>query len=192
MKKIIGLFGGSFNPIHNGHLILANYLCEYCNLDYIWFLVTPCNPLKHGLDMIDNKIRFEMVQIATFGYEKFEASNIEFSLPVPSYTIDTLNVLSEKYPYYEFVLIIGADNWVIFDKWKNYDEILKKYRIIIYPRTGYTVDKRLLPENVLLSDAPLVEISSTFIRKAIKEEKNIRFFLHSKVWDFIVENSLYK
>lgn len=192
MKKTIGLFGGSFNPIHNGHLILANYLCEYYNLDYIWFLVTPCNPLKHSTDMLDNNIRFEMVRIATLGYSKFIASDFEFSLPVPSYTCDTLTALSKKYPDFEFVLIIGADNWAIFDKWKNYDKILKKYRIVIYPRSGYFVDRKTLPENVILSDAPLVEISSTFIRESIKNEKDIRFFLHPEVWNFIVDNSLYK
>ena len=133
----IGIFSGSFNPIHTGHLIIANYLCEFEKLDEIWFVVSPQNPLKSKRDLLSDIHRITMVKKAIRGNRKFKYCDIEFSLPLPSYTVRTLKTLKEKYPENEFHLIIGSDNWLIFDRWKDYQEILDNYPIFIYPRLGY-------------------------------------------------------
>lgn len=187
-----GIFGGTFNPVHIGHLALANYLCEYEDLDEVWFLVTPQNPFKKDVRLLDDRIRLEMVEAATRGYPRFRASDFEFGLPRPSYTVDTLRKLSETYPEREFTLIIGADNWAKFDEWRSPEEILRKYQIMVYPRSGYDLH---IPDtvqgHVKAVQTPLLEISSTFIRRAITEGKDIRYFVHPEVYRIIREKKLY-
>lgn len=185
-KKIkTGLFGGSFNPIHIGHLALANYLCEYGGLDEVWFLVSPHNPLKQQADLWDDHLRLELVRLATAGYPKFRASDFEFHLPRPSYTIHTLDALQQAYPDREFILVIGADNWTLFPRWYQAEEIIKKHRILVYPRPGVTVDASALPPSVQLVATPLLEISSTFIRQALAEGHDVRYFLHPAVYEYL-------
>ena len=182
-----GIFGGSYNPIHIGHLALANYLCEYGDLDELWFMVSPQNPFKaHSSDLWDDNLRLELVRLAVEDYPKFQASDFEFQLPRPSYMVNTLQKLRETYPDREFVLIIGADNWASFPRWKNADIIMKHHPLIIYLRPGYEIDASALPDNVRLINTPLLEVSSTFIRESLKQGKDVRYFLHPKVWERIV------
>ncbi len=176
-----GIFGGSFNPIHIGHLALANYLCEYSELDEVWFLVSPHNPLKEQADLWEDNLRLRLVQLAVEGYPKFRASDFEFHLPRPSYMVNTLRALTEAYPDREFTLIIGADNWASFPRWYQPEEILAHHSVIVYPRPGYDIDHSTLPSNVQVIDTPLLEISSTFIRQALREGKDVRYFLHPQV-----------
>lgn len=185
-----GIFGGSFNPIHIGHLALANYLCEYGGLDEIWFLVSPHNPLKEEADLWDDNLRLELVRLAVEGYPKFRASDFEFSLPRPSYTIHTLDALKAAYPERDFTLIIGADNWGRFPRWKASEELIARHRILIYPRPGYDVDAESLPEHAQLVDTPLLEISSTFIRESLAAGKDVRYFLHPKVYQQIEKSGI--
>ena len=175
--KQTGIFSGSFNPIHIGHLALANYLCEFEGLDEVWFLVSPHNPLKEKEELMDDQFRYELTCKAIDGYPKSKASDFEFSLPQPSYTIQTLNALRVAFPDNNFQLIIGADNWQVIDQWKNYKELLTNYSILIYPRKGYEAVIPATCPNVRLVQAPMLEISSTFIREALREGKDIRFFL---------------
>ena len=185
-----GIFSGSYNPIHIGHLALANYLCEYGELDELWFMVSPQNPFKaHSSDLWDDNFRLELVQLAVKDYPKFQASDFEFHLPRPSYTVNTLQKLREAYPDREFVLIIGADNWVAFPHWKDADIIMKHHKLIVYPRPGYEIDESTLPTDVQLVNTPLLEVSSTFIRESLKRGKDVRYFLHPKVWERIICNS---
>jgi nicotinate-nucleotide adenylyltransferase len=179
----VGIFPGSFNPIHTGHLALANWICEFCDLDELWFLVSPQNPLKKESGLISENERIRMVEAAIGDYPKFKASDFEFRLPRPSYTINTLRELRKQFPDKSFILIMGADNWTIMPGWKNCDELIREFPIIIYPRKGYEIT---IPEqytNIKKADAPLLEISSTFIRRAVRENKDIRFFLPEKVWE---------
>ena len=185
MKKT-GIFGGSYNPIHIGHLALANYLCEYGDLDEVWFMVSPQNPFKaHSSDLWDDQLRLELVRLAVEEYPKFHASNFEFHLPRPSYMVNTLEKLREAHPDREFTLIIGADNWASFPRWKDADIIMAHHPLIIYPRPGYEIDESTLPANVRLVNTPLLEVSSTFIRESLKQGKDVRYFLHPKVWERI-------
>ena len=184
-KKIkirAGIFGGSFNPPHIGHLALANYLCEFEELDEIWFMVSPHNPFKQESELMDDEFRLRLMKLAVEDYPKFKVSDFEFSLPRPSYTINTLEKLKETYPDISFTLIIGADNWNVFNKWKDSDNIISSFNILVYPRKGFDIDITSLPQNVKISDAPIIEISSTFIRKSLKENKDVRFFLPDKVY----------
>lgn len=186
-----GIFGGTFNPIHLGHLALANYLCEENWVDELWFLITLQNPFKQEQTLLDNHLRMKMVEAAIAGYPRFKASDFEFTLPRPSYTVTTLQKLSETYPDREFVLIIGADNWAAFDKWKSPEEILQNHRILVYPRPGYEINPHELPAQVKAVNTPLLEISSTFIRESIASGKDIRYFLHPEVYRFIKQHQLY-
>jgi nicotinate-nucleotide adenylyltransferase len=179
----IGIFPGSFNPIHTGHLALANWICEFCDLDELWFLISPRNPLKKQSELMDENKRLRMLKIAIDGYPKFKASNFEFMLPRPSYTINTLRELRRQFPDKTFQLIMGADNWEKMSWWKDYEELINEFPIIIYPRKGYEITTPSQYANIKKVDAPLLEISSTFIRQAIKENKDIRFFLPAKIWE---------
>lgn len=191
-KKLrTGIFGGSFNPIHIGHLALANYLCENDYIDVLWFLVSPQNPFKQNEKLLDDKTRLRMVNAAVRGYGRFYVSDFEFSLPKPSYTINTLNKLSETYTDRDFYLIIGADNWAAFDRWKSPEEIISKHHVLVYPRLGYDIPE-MLPQNVRAVDSPLIEVSSTFIRESISQGKDVRYFLHPAVYEIIEKESLYR
>ena len=172
-----GIFSGSFNPIHIGHLALANWICEFGGMDELWFLVTPQNPFKRESDLMDENRRLQLVKSAIAGYAKFKASDFEFSLPRPSYTINTLRALRGNFPDRIFHLVIGADSWNSIADWKDYESLIEEFPILIYPRKGYEV---IVPEqymNIKKVEAPLIEISSTFIRQSVKNGKDIRFFL---------------
>ncbi len=190
--KRIGLYFGSFNPIHNGHLTIANYMLEFSNLDQIWFVVSPHNPFKKKSSLLPDYQRLELVNISIEDTDNYKASNIEFNMPQPTRTIDTLAYLHEKHPDKEFALIMGSDNLVNFHKWKNYEQILKYHFIYVYPRPDTNATKFDKHEKIIFIDAPLMEISSSFIRKAIKQKKDVRFFLHHKAWKLISEMNYYK
>jgi nicotinate (nicotinamide) nucleotide adenylyltransferase len=175
--KNVGIFSGSFNPIHIGHLALANWICEYGGMDEVWFLVTPQNPLKEQNELLDDNLRYELVKEAVATYPRFKASNIEFSLPRPSYTIDTIDELKKQYPQHTFHLIMGADNWKNIHRWKESGRLIAECPILVYPRKGDTINISIKENNVHLISAPEIEISSTFIRESIRENKDIRFFL---------------
>jgi nicotinate-nucleotide adenylyltransferase len=187
-----GLFFGSFNPIHIGHLAIANYMVEFTDLDKIWFIVSPHNPLKQKSTLLSDQHRLQMVRLAVEFDNRFKVSNIEFDLPQPSYTINTLTYLKEKYPDNEFALIMGSDGLPTFHKWKNYKQLIANYQRYVYPRPG--TDPGLLEsiENGKIVSAPLMEISSTFIREAIAKRKDVRYFLPEKVWQFISEMNFYR
>ncbi|MDD3038399.1 nicotinate (nicotinamide) nucleotide adenylyltransferase [Bacteroides sp.] len=180
-----GIFSGSFNPIHIGHLALANYLCEYEGLDEVWFMVTPQNPLKEQSELWSDKLRLKLVKLAIKDYPYFSASDFEFHLPRPSYSVHTLDKLRAAHPEREFYFIIGADNWSRFDRWYESERIIKENQILIYPRPGYHIEEGELPETVRLVHSPEFEISSTFIRQALSEGKDIRYFVHPRVWSYL-------
>ncbi len=191
MKKT-GLFFGSFNPVHIGHLAIAGYIISFTDLDELWFVVSPQNPLKEKTSLLDDYQRLELVRLATEDDERFRVSDIEFHMPHPSYTIDTLTYLGEKYPDREFQLVMGSDGLKTFNKWKNYRLIEKNYHRIIYPRPGMTPEEILTYPNLTLVNAPQMDISSSFIRKAIAEGKDIRHFLPDKVFRYIREMHFYE
>ena len=190
----VGLYFGTFNPIHVGHLIIANHLAENSELDEIWMVVTPHNPLKKKAGLLEDYHRLHMIHLAADSYPKIKPSDIEFKLPQPNYTINTLIHLKEKYPKYEFSLIMGEDNLKSLKKWKNYEVIVNDYHLYVYPR----ISEDIVPEeflnhpNIHKVDAPIVELSSTFIRNGIKEGKNIRPMIDTKVWEYIDHNLFYK
>lgn len=191
-KKEIGVFSGSFNPIHNGHLMLANYICEFTGLDEVWMVVTPQNPLKKSISLLEDEKRLKMVQMALKNYKKIKASDIEFQMPRPSYTINTLTRLAKDNPNKNFSLIIGADNWMLFNKWKNYETILNRFKVLVYPRLNADLSiPEFLKKQVNLVNAPIIDVSSTFIRKGIAEGLNMRAFVPEMVYDYIEENQLY-
>jgi nicotinate-nucleotide adenylyltransferase len=197
----IGLYFGTFNPIHIGHLIIANHMAEYAGLDQVWMVVTPHNPLKKKNTLLDDYHRLQMVHLATEDFPKIRPSDIEFKLSQPNYTVNTLVHLQEKFPDYNFSLIMGEDNLRSLHKWKNYEAILAHHEIYVYPRLeakGETISVET--ENILFKDhpkihmidAPVVEISSTFIRSNIKKGKNVQPLLPLKVWEYIDHNNFYK
>lgn len=186
----IGIYSGSFNPVHIGHLALANYLCEFEGVDEVWFLVTPHNPLKEQGELMDDEQRLRLVQLAVEGYPRFRASDFEFHLPRPSYSIHTLEALRRSYPETEFTLIIGSDNWLCFDRWFEAKRIVSEFGLLIYPRPGFEVDETMLPPHVRMVHAPCIEVSSTFVRQALRQGKDVRFFLPAKVYDEV--NMLFK
>lgn len=189
---MIGLFFGSFNPIHTGHLIIANYMANYTDLKEVWFVVSPQNPFKHKSGLADMYDRLEMVRLAIENTDEMAASDIEFKLPQPSYTVDTLAHLAEKYPEKKFALIMGADNLSSLKKWKNYEVILDSYPIFVYPRPNVEINEWRNHPSILITDTPQMDISSTFIRKAIKNGKNIQFLVPNAVIDFMDKKGLYK
>ena len=190
----IGLYFGSFNPIHIGHLILANYLVEHSDLDEIWLVVTPQNPFKDKKNLLDNSYRLEMVHLALKDYEKLRPCDIEFYLNQPNYTIDTLIHLEEKYPHYTFSLIMGEDNLKSFHKWKNYEVILEKYMIYVYPRLseGEIPEFFIKNPHILFVKTPIIEISATDIRLDIVKGKNVRPLLIPEVWNYIDKWGFYR
>lgn len=187
----IGLFFGSFNPIHIGHLIIANYMANHTTLDQVWLIVSPHNPLKDKDALTNMYDRLEMANLALENSVNIKVKDIEFKLPQPSYTIDTLTHLKERYPEHSFSLIMGSDNLVSFKKWKNYELILRDYHIHVYPRPGYDNHELLNHPSVTVTDTPLMEISATFIRKSILNKKNVQFFVPDKVLEFIESKSMY-
>lgn len=179
-----GIFTGAFDPIHHGHLIIANYLCEFEGIIDLWFTVTPDSPSGKKA-LFDIKERLDMVENAILSYDKFLVSDIETCLPQPNYTLNTLLSLKSKFPLREFVLIMGADNWPKFPKWRGAKQILEEFSIIIYPRNGFFVDISKLPLNVHLSAAPIIEISSSLIRESIQNKKDVRSFFPKELWSYI-------
>lgn len=192
IKNRVGLYFGSFNPIHNGHTMLANYMVEYAGLDSLWFVISPHNPFKDKTSLLEDRHRLYMVELATKGDERFEICDIEFYMPQPSYTIDTLVRLSERYPNNEFYLICGMDNLQNFHKWKNYRMILENYNLLIYPRKGYENNKLIRHKAVTVINAPEIEVSSSFIRNAVAQKKDIRYFMNPLVYKYIIDMHFYE
>lgn len=193
----VGLFFGSFNPVHNGHLIVANIMVETTGLDEVWFVVSPRNPLKSSSSLLHEFDRLTMVELAIEDNDRFKATDVEFHMARPSYTVDTLAYLSEKHPKNEFSLIIGSDNLVNFHKWKNYRVILDNYGLYVYPRPGHVnlEEERcecLNHPNVKVIDAPLLDISATFIRNLIRQNKSIRYLVPDKTIRFIMDKKLFR
>ncbi len=188
-----GLFFGSFNPIHIGHLILANYILENSDMEELWFVVSPHNPFKEKKSLLNDHNRLEMVNLAVKNYPKMRSSNVEFGLPHPSYTIDTLAYLKEKYPNHIFSVIMGEDNLKSLPKWKNYETLIKNHQIIVYPRLSEGKAELVLKhENIHLVHAPVIELSATQIRAMIKENKNVRPMLPPEVFDYLDGSSFYR
>jgi len=187
----VGLFFGSFNPIHHGHLIIANYMVEYTDLDNLWFVVTPHNPHKEKKSLANDFDRLHLVELATEGDDRINVSDVEFKLDKPSYTIDTLTHLSEKHPNHEFVLIMGGDNLKSFHKWKNYEAILKYYQVYVYKRPAYEGGEVQNHPSVKIVDAPEMQISSSFIRKSVKEGKSIKYLVPKKVEEEVLKMPFY-
>jgi nicotinate-nucleotide adenylyltransferase len=190
----IGLYFGTFNPIHVGHMIIANHMAEFTDLNEVWFVVTPHNPFKKKSSLLADHHRYQMVLVATEDYPKLKPSKIEFDLPQPNYTIDTLTYLHEIYPSHEFCLIMGEDNLQSFHKWKNHEVILQNHELYIYPRVFENKLKSQFAgrSKINIVDAPIVEISSTFIRNSVKERNNISALLPQKVWNYLDEMNFYK
>jgi nicotinate-nucleotide adenylyltransferase len=190
-EKPTGLFFGSFNPIHIGHLIVAEYLVEFAKLNEVWFIVSPQNPLKDKATLLSDYARYEMVQESIGKDTRFRVSDIEFHLPRPSYTIDTLTHLSEKYPDRKFILTGGTDILVSFNKWKNYEQILNQYNLLLYPRHGSDTHALLQHPSVSIVNAPRIEISASFIRGAIKEKRSVKYFLPDGAYRLIDKYGYY-
>lgn len=188
----IGLFFGSYNPIHIGHMAIANYMICYTEMQEIWMVVSPQNPLKNKNQLLNQNNRLLLVNLAIDDFPRIKSSSIEFNLSQPSYTINTLAHLSEKYPQHQFSLIMGQDNLQNFNKWKKFETILKQFHIYVYPRPNCEPSQFDAHPNVHLTEAPKMDISSTFIRKAINEKKDIRFFLAPKVWEEIDIMNFYR
>ncbi len=189
--QTIGIFGGSFNPVHIGHMMLASYLTQWGYVDEVWLTLSPLNPLKDAAKLLPDIKRLAMLSIAAKGADAIDICDIELSMPKPSYTIDTLRVLAERYPEYRFKLIIGSDNWQIFDRWRSAQQILDDFGVLVYLRPGYPVDKRHI-DGMEVVDAPMAHVSSTFIRQAIAKGRNMNYFLPAGVYKYILDNKLYR
>jgi len=194
LQKKVGLYFGTFNPIHIGHLAIANHMVEFSDLDEVWMVVTPHNPHKKKSTLLADHHRLEMVYRATEAYDNIKPSNIEFGLPQPNYTVNTLAHLEEKYPDYQFALIMGEDNLNTLHKWKNNEVILERFEVFVYPRVTSTTIKEEFKNHPKITkvDAPIMEISSTFVRNAVKDGKRITPLLPQKVWEYIDEMNFYK
>lgn len=188
----IGLYFGSFNPIHNGHLIIANHIVEYGGVEKVWFVVSPQNPLKESKSLLNEYDRLHLVKLAIADNDHFHASDIEFRLPRPSFTIDTLTYLKEQFPQHEFKVIMGSDSFQNIGKWKNYELLLQEHELLVYQRPGFTVPiEDLHKYRIRLLEAPLLEISATYLRTQIKNKKSIRYLTTDAVADYILENRYY-
>lgn len=188
----IGLYFGSFNPIHIGHLALANFIVEYTNLEQIWFVVSPQNPLKQRAQLLDDYQRLHLVNLALRDFPKFRSCDVEFKMPKPSFTIDTLTYLHEQFPMHQFTLIMGEDNLGTLHKWKNFELLLNNYKLIVYPRPNCQQTIFHSHPNVQLINAPQIDISSSFIRQSIADGKDVQFFVPEKSWQYISEMNFYK
>ena len=191
MKKV-GIYSGSFNPIHHGHVMLANYLVEFSDLDELWFVVTPQNPLKKKEDLLDDDERLKMVQLAVGDDPRFVVSDIEMHLPRPSYTINTLTALSEQHPDCEFVFICGMDSLQNLRNWREYQKILDNYELLVFPREGYDGGELAKYPSVNILKTPIVEVSSTFIRDCVKEGRDVRHFMPEKAFQYMREHHFYE
>ena len=187
----IGLYFGSFNPIHTGHLIIANHVINYTGLNRVWFVVSPQNPFKKTVSLLNEYHRLHLINIAIEGEIKLRASSAEFKLPKPSYTINTLTYLKEKYPQHEFAIIMGSDGFKNLDKWKNYQTLVKNHFFYIYKRPGFEITENF-GASINVLDAPLLDISGTLIRNLIKEKKSIRFLVPDAVKEEIERNGYYR
>lgn len=193
MHKKIGLLLGSFNPIHNGHLAIAGYCAEYTSLDEVWLVVSPHNPLKQANQLVPEHHRFEMVRQSVAAYNpKLQASNVEFDLLRPSYTIDTLRHLQQQHPQHEFTLLMGADSLASIEQWKEHETLLKQTHIMVYPRMGYNLTTLTEKYNVQGIDAPIIELSATFIRNALTNGKNVGYFIPLQAYEYLVKHKLYQ
>lgn len=188
----IGLFFGSFNPVHVGHLIIANHMATQTDLQKVWLVVSPQNPLKPKKTLARDQDRLHLVRLGIGDNPRVEASNIEFGLPQPSYTIDTLAVLKEKYPQHEFALIMGGDNIASLHLWKNYEQILAGYDIYVYKRPAYELGALADHPRIKVCEAPLLDISATYIRECLKEGKSIRYLVPDAVWEYLESGKLYR
>lgn len=187
----IGLYFGSFNPVHVGHMIIANHMAHRTDLDKVWMVVSPHNPFKAKKSLARNHDRLHLVRLAIGDNPLLEASDIEFSLPQPSYTIDTMTHLKERYPEKQFSLIMGGDNLVSFHKWKNYERLLENHRIYVYKRPSHELPELAQHPQVTLCEAPLLEISSSYIRKMIAEGESYRYLVPDKVYDYLMDSNMY-
>ena len=187
-----GLFFGSFNPIHMGHMLIANWMVEFTDIRQVWFVISPQNPFKEKDSLLAAHHRLAMANIAVEDDQRFRASNVEFHLPEPSYTIDTLHFLKEKYPESDFVIVAGRDNLPRFDEWKEYERLLEKSEIYVYPRADVRESRFDSHPHIHITGAPVIEISSSFIREAIHEQKDVRHFLPEKVWKYLREMHFYE
>lgn len=188
----VGLYFGSFNPIHVGHLIIAQVVQERANLDEVWFIVSPQNPFKKSNTLLHEFDRYDMVKLAIEDNDRFKVSDIEFNMPKPSYTVDTLAYLKEKHAGHRFRLIIGGDNLSSFPKWKNSQKIIDDFGLIVYPRPGEKQNKSIIHPNVIFIEAPLMDISATFVRNCIRENRSIRYLVPGKACEYIYERKLYQ
>ena len=188
----VGLFFGSFNPVHVGHMIIASHLAEYTDLSQIWMVVSPHNPLKNKTSLAKDNDRYHLVQLAIGDNTKIKASNVEFFLPTPSYTIDTLTFLKEKYPEKHFALIMGGDSLAGIEKWKNHEKLLSDYDIYVYKRADSDTKKYEHLENIKIIEAPLLDISATFIRDALKNKKSVRYLVPDAVYEYLESSTLYR
>src|SRR5688572_672358 len=188
----IGLYFGSFNPIHNGHLIIANYIVQNTALEQVWFVISPQNPLKKSSTLLNEYHRLYLVQVSIEDEPALKASDIEFRLPKPSYTIDTLTYLDEKFPTHQFSVIMGSDSFLNLPEWKNYSQLLKNYSVYVYERPGFKPDNIYQGADINILKAPLLEISSTYIRKIIQNGNSIRYLVPEKVRLEIEQNGYYR
>ncbi len=191
IRETVGILGGSFNPVHIGHMMLASYLVQYTTLDSVWMTLSPRNPLKQSDALIPDVQRLAMLELATKNADGIGICDIELSMPRPSYTINTLDLLKRRYPQKEFRLVIGSDNWLIFEQWRDYERILSDYGVMVYPRPGYPVSN-IYVDGMEVVNAPVFNVSSTFVRDAIAKGKDMGFFLPHGVYKYILAKKLYQ